>query len=911
MKKLLVLLALCMVLAVMFVACNNEPETPVEDTTAGTTEAPTTESTTEAPTTETQAPTTEETTEAPTTETQAPTTETTTEEETTTEAPDPAEPVYFAGAADLATILPAGSGIAGAEQLSENGIDFVRVTVNSGDPQANFGNLGVVPQYLAIVYRTTADQDAEMFIGTSNGPNGTNDHVALDWNNDGNWHILVVDLANCSSTNITDGNVGYFRLDPFRGATEGYVDIAYIGFYNTAKYATDAFFANIATIVPAADMASSIPGSPGINGATLSADGTFVTIDTIGQGDPYYQLPMLNQKGIVAKYVAIKYRTTSTSYTISEIFVGSGAGPNGQGDNIRFDLNCDGNWNLAVIDLSEATAVVDGVVNYLRWDPFAGNADATIDMAYIGLFTSYEDIFAYDETVADIYRDVPNHADVTVELGNRTDGGPYSGVKTFGQKLPLGENFLKQITIKNMATYADGNTNTWALKIWAWNTDYATTVAGNPLYVITGENHQDNQDFVVDVPAKLLISGDVYYELEYLTGSAQFTGWAAESILVEGVETYVAGELKEGTYASFVVVGVELPPVETIYYDGENGTTTVPVQGVKYVVRGAAGKTLTIENAGNFIITADNQMGTSVLLKPNVMGKVEVEVPEDWFTFELIIENVCGEPAEFSMTIGAAGESNGSPDAPFVMEGTEGSISVEFISGFESIFYSYTATENGFVLFEGTDNFSVFIEDATGATWLGDGYASYEVVAGETYKFFICEAFWTAGTAEGIWEFVTEMPSVTVVPPVWSENKDIVTHQSFDQLYTGTANANNGPENVFTPGQATTWNQVADLSATGADALTYWGWIGVKGTVGQFGYMIDEGEMIFDDAWTWATEDAVVNAAKPTGADTASRMKISIDLTGLTGNHYVHVLYKNADGDMVVLGEFVVMLPEA
>ena len=75
--------------------------------------------------------------------------------------------------------------------------------------------------------------------------------------------------------------------------------------------------------------------------------------------------------------------------------------------------------------------------------------------------------------------------------------------------------------------------------------------------------------------------------------------------------------------------------------------------------------------------------------------------------------------------------------------------------------------------------------------------------------------------------------------------------------------------------------------------------------------MIDEGDKIFDDAWTWATEDAVVNAAKPTGADTASRMKISIDLTGLTGNHYVHVLYKNADGDMVVLGEFVVMLPEA
>ena len=69
MKKLLVLLALCMVFSVALVACDNNTENP-EETTAGSTEAPTTEETAEAPTTEetTEAPTTEETTEAPTTE---------------------------------------------------------------------------------------------------------------------------------------------------------------------------------------------------------------------------------------------------------------------------------------------------------------------------------------------------------------------------------------------------------------------------------------------------------------------------------------------------------------------------------------------------------------------------------------------------------------------------------------------------------------------------------------------------------------------------------------------------------------------------------------------------------------------------------------------------------------------------
>ena len=83
MKKLLVILALCMVCSLVLVACdngaqNNEGTTEAPATDAPTTEAPTTEEpTTEAPTTEeptTEAPTTEEpTTEAPTTE--APTTE--------------------------------------------------------------------------------------------------------------------------------------------------------------------------------------------------------------------------------------------------------------------------------------------------------------------------------------------------------------------------------------------------------------------------------------------------------------------------------------------------------------------------------------------------------------------------------------------------------------------------------------------------------------------------------------------------------------------------------------------------------------------------------------------------------------------------------------------------------------------
>ena len=34
-----------------------------------------------------------------------------------------------------------------------------------------------------------------------------------------------------------------------------------------------------------------------------------------------------------------------------------------------------------------------------------------------------------------------------------------------------------------------------------------------------------------------------------------------------------------------------------------------------------------------------------------MFGEIEVEVPADWFSFELTIDNVCGEPAYFCMTL--------------------------------------------------------------------------------------------------------------------------------------------------------------------------------------------------------------------------------------------------------------------
>ncbi|MBE6558495.1 MAG: hypothetical protein E7661_05750 [Ruminococcaceae bacterium] len=160
----------------------------------------------------------------------------------------------------------------------------------------------------------------------------------------------------------------------------------------------------------------------------------------------------------------------------------------------------------------------------------------------------------------------PVYEERSIALGKGGQGTPFSGSPDyyFGQRYDIGTDVLSNISILNMATYSDGGVNKWTFKVWQWDTDYATTVAGTPLFEQAGENHNDNATFSMNIPTELDIRGDIYYEITYVEGpdpSKTFTGWTANDGPAEGVETYVAGVLKEGTYrATMKVIGLPLPP---------------------------------------------------------------------------------------------------------------------------------------------------------------------------------------------------------------------------------------------------------------------------------------------------------------------------------------------------------------
>ena len=183
-------------------------------------------------------------------------------------------------------------------------------------------------------------------------------------------------------------------------------------------------------------------------------------------------------------------------------------------------------------------------------------------IGYVAKLADGTEVLMYDEIKVVI---VPYMVEEALALGVKTGPAFTTGAdKTFGHRGQIGSNILLKVGIDNLATYSDGSVNTWSFKVWQWDTDYATTTAAKPLFVKTGENHTDCATFVVDIPAELMISGDIYYEIEYLSGSGGFTGWGASDV-VPGLETYVSGTLRtDGSYAAYIVVGVPSEYVEEV-----------------------------------------------------------------------------------------------------------------------------------------------------------------------------------------------------------------------------------------------------------------------------------------------------------------------------------------------------------
>lgn len=322
-------------------------------------------------------------------------------------------------------------------------------------------------QYFIVKYRipttnTTPYTYIEIFTSTKNmNKEGCSYYISKGFINDGEWHVLAVDLSAWGKDTFQPDEQGnykaqYLRMDVFNGnyPTGNSIDLAYVGMHHdlnevfelnqdlneilvlSEKDKLAAYDSNGNAIdtpngekpqnpaegfdlyFTSADIATkAINSAGGHSGKTVtSADGKYVTIyhdtDTTRQRTESYFNLFKDNTAVTGQYLVIRYRANKPCGYI-EFYCSTEASGAGSGQNFRLDtsnhmLLTDGEWHNAAIDLSKVlpnTFKPDSsgkfIAKYLRVDLFNFDKftadEHYVDIAYIGFCDNYEEAIGHAE----------------------------------------------------------------------------------------------------------------------------------------------------------------------------------------------------------------------------------------------------------------------------------------------------------------------------------------------------------------------------------------------------------------------------------------------------------------------------------------------------------------------------------
>ena len=219
-----------------------------------------------------------------------------------------------------------------------------------------------------------------------------------------------------------------------------------------------------------------------------------------------------------------------------------------------------GNFTVTIPSYVELTGEIYYELYYEGAQAFTGwIAGDTVDglVTYQNCKVSANHFASYIKVASSIPK-LPTTEGEYVLAGHAGKVTPHNqtGMVPFGQKFNIGEMALKKLIITEMATYAN-NINTWTIKFWQWNKDYATTIGGTPVYQLSGSNHIDSTDFIVEIPDEFVLTGEIYYEISY-TGTP-FSGYVYNGEALPGLVTIFNGSVSGSHYASRIYIAPVTP----------------------------------------------------------------------------------------------------------------------------------------------------------------------------------------------------------------------------------------------------------------------------------------------------------------------------------------------------------------
>ena len=713
MKKLLVILALCMVLSVVLVACNNT-DTPEETTPEVTTPEVTTPEETTPEETTPEATTPEETTP------EATTPEETTPEDTTEPEPeiDPADPVFLFGVQDIVSTATGSPDIASAV-ASEDGTYATLTNGTVGDPYFTFRGMNKNARYIAIKYRTTVEGASfNLFAGsTGNDADGNGDMLApQNYVTDGEWNLAIVDLDPAEKVN-EEWLLSFVRYDFYTAGTEQSIDVAWIGAFNTAEYAAIYFMDELC--VDTTDAAAGFIGwsfdgfylndnlyfaEDGNAAGKLEAQDKIVPIN---YGTECYNIGFRGWTSFQQNVTAFGYYITGTTGNV--VF--------GEFKQDRPDLETAGIKNGCGFNITVPTYEL----------PYGEHS--------VSIYAKLE-----DGTIVKLYEIVLNKINLTVDANTNfmvsidfvNGKGPYNaetgdwatnyagvgGVSTGKIDAAVDHKTNDKnglLTFGGWCGVPGGvNRYVWSIDGVNWMEVVSGGKDGEPLEGYY--NSLNTEEGMTSTKNGLFNSGaEITIDLSIFPAGAQGNVMIGAIPELNQNSVIVICELANLTVA---------PVVETVYYNGENGTFSVPANfETKFFVRGgAAGMTMTIANADKFTITATNFAGDPATLTA-VDGKIVIEIPADWDSFELTIVNNNAEAAEVAISFEApAIETSGLVVGENTIEVT---VENYYCAGTD---VTFTATEAGTYTFGGDAAFIWCVEKDEGFStpW------TVELAAGDT-----------------------------------------------------------------------------------------------------------------------------------------------------------------------------------
>ncbi len=755
-----------------------------------------------------------------------------------------AQPKFIAGPSDMA------SSETNMAIVTDNG----KYATADGNVEGSIGDGWFVPMdgasvpgsVISVVYRSSSEtlssRSGEIFAGSGVSP-VAGSSTTFTYINDGKWHMAVIDVS--GHPDLT-GNMAYLRYDFCTDTRDIIIDIAYIAVFETAEQA-EAYYA-LTTLASAVD-----PITAGANNGTVCKD---------SQGAD-------NNSAYVVGWVGFAQNMVAAGYSI---------------DNAAIE------WNGVLNDVpadDPVRAPVNGGDLAKRYNISAPLTNLAFGAHNIKFYIELEDGTIVLIHEIDCETKDPSAVEDSTIVFDSAKNADLQGAFTFGPgaaadqcnytSAPYKMSGINQLTTKMEGTY-----------VWTVSNYASTARAWGTLFVrgLPTPNFGDGNYYGHDSKGEESVGcAGIYINL--------FEGKLRINVKGMGDGNVSAPNWVEVPYSGKDLTIADDGHNVTIY-NGNTLLAGIMLEGNK---AGMAERATVVLADGTYYIFTDLAVAASVMSADIGFIARHADV-----TFSATaVRPLAGVNVP---AIPELGEMPEDPEAPENNSLHLGANALVVTDGYYGTEFAFTAPYTGTYVFsyaEGETNAYSVITDTQHTTYTAAPFPhEHTLNAGETLILVIGTYDSNPDTIDII---ISEKSSDTnpSLAPMWDVSKSIVTHQSFDELRLN----GSGGSGVFTPGQADRWGRVANLDADDT-SLYYWGWIGAKGELGQFGYQIDDNEPIFDDGFTYMTEDSVIAAAASTGADSASRMAILIDVSGLSGQHTVYVYYKDDQGRIVKLNEFIV-----